>query len=325
MGGVAGPRLAAAVSDAGGLGMLGCYRMTAREIRAAIQQTSARTAKPFGVNFVPEVLRPGDLESGVEAALEEGVHVFSFFSPIPMGLIDRLQDAGALVLIQVGSSEQAEAARDSGADVAIVQGWEAGGHHRGSGATLLPLLESVKRRCPDLTLLAAGGIATGSALVAALAAGADGAWIGTRFVAAAESQAHPEYKRRLIEAGAADTVVTGRYAQGWSGTVHRVLRTRITDTSDALPTGICGFVEVAGARVPIPFGSVAVPTVCTSGTIEDMAHYAGQGCELVDSVQSARAILETIIAEADVTLARLVAACQPASIPEALQGSRIPG
>jgi nitronate monooxygenase len=318
MGGVAGPRLAAAVSDAGGLGMVGLYRMTAREIRTAIGETSAHTTRRFGVNFVPDVLRPEELETGVEAALDCGVRTFSFFSPIPARLIGHLRQAGARLLVQVGSTEQAEAARDSGVEVLIVQGWEAGGHLRGQTA-LLPLLAAVKRRCPESILVAAGGIATGSALVAVMAAGAEGAWIGTRFVAATESEAHPEYKRRLIEAKAVDTVVTGRYDQGWPGTVHRVLRTRITDAEDSLPTRICGFVEAAGTRVPIPFGSVAAPTVSTTGAVEDMAHYAGQGCELVDSVQSARAILESIIAEAEATVARLAAACDPRPTRETLQ------
>ncbi len=316
MGGVAGPRLAAAVSEAGGLGTLGLYRLRAREVRAAIDEVSACTTRPFGVNFVPEVLLPAELEAGVEAALVEGVRIFSFFSSIPARLIAHIHEGNSRVLMQVGSPDQAESALHSGVDVLIVQGWEAGGHHRGTTA-LLPLLDAIVRRCPGSMILAAGGIATGSSLVACLAAGADGAWMGTRFVAAAESEAHALYKRRLVESGAADTVVTGRDALGWPGAVHRVLRTRVTDAPAPLPARVCGSVDVEGTRIPIPLGSVAVPTESTTGAVEDMAQYAGQGCELVDSVQPAAVILETIIAEAEATLDRL-AAVHRVSGPHAL-------
>lgn len=304
MGGVANARLAGAVSEAGGLGTLGLYRSAASEIRAAIEEVSALTRQPFGVNFVPEVMHAMELDTSVEAAVAEGVRIFSFFSLIPTRLVGRLHEEGSRVLMQVGSLQQADAALESGADVLIVQGWEAGGHHRGSTA-LFPLLDSIRRRFPSSMILAAGGIASGSALVASLAAGADGAWIGTRFVAASESAAHALYKQHLVDARASDTVVTTRYGLGWPGTVHRVLRTRVTDAPDPLPARFCGSVDVGGTRVPIPLGSVAVPTASTMGAIEDMAQYAGQGCELIDSVQPAALIIQTIMAEAEATLARL--------------------
>jgi nitronate monooxygenase len=304
MGGVAGARLAGAVSEAGGLGTLGLYRSAASDIRAAIEELSALTNKPFGVNFVPEVMHARELETSVDAALAGGARTFSFFSLIPTQLVGRLREEGSRVLMQVGSLQQAGAALESGADVLIVQGCEAGGHHRGTTA-LLPLLDSIKRRFPGSLILAAGGIASGSALVAILATGADGAWIGTRFVAASESAAHPLYKQRLIGAGATDTVVTTRYSLGWPGAVHRVLRTRVTDAEEPLPARFCGSVDVGGTRVPIPIGSVAVPTASTVGAVEDMAQYAGQGCELIDSVQPAAFIIKTIMAEAEATLARL--------------------
>ncbi len=224
LGGVAGPELAAAVSEAGGLGHLGGIRMGASALRAWIRDTRARTAKPFGVNLVPPGGGADGFEGQLAVVLEERPRVLSLFWGDFARVIPRAKAAGILTMVQVGSvAEAIKAARD-GADAIIAQGIEAGGHVRGR-VGLAALLPAVVDALAPRPVLAAGGIADRRSVRAALALGAAGVWVGTRFAASAESLAHEVYKRRLVEAGTDDALYSRGYSYGWGfGAPHRALR-----------------------------------------------------------------------------------------------------
>ena len=226
LGGVAGPELAAAVSDAGGLGHLGCIRRSAADVRAWIRETRARTQRPFGVNLVP----PGGGADGFAAqlavVLEERPKVLSLFWGDFSQAIPRAKAAGITTMVQVGSVAEARKAARDGADIVIAQGIESGGHVRGN-IGLMALLPAVIEAVAPVPVLAAGGIADAAAVAAALHMGAAGAWVGTRFVASHESLAHDIYKQRLVAAGTDDTYHGHFYSYGWKlGTPYRAIRSR---------------------------------------------------------------------------------------------------
>ena len=180
----------------------------------------ARTGGPVGVGFFAFDL-PGMTRELELAAARARVVDMSWGDPDPV-VVNRIHAGGALAFWQVGSLEEALAAAGAGCDVVVAQGVEAGGHVRGT----TPLLRLLAQVVPavDVPVVAAGGIATGAALAAALNAGAAGARVGTRFLASAESGAHPEYIAALLAASAEDTVRTTAFAEGWPDAPHRVLR-----------------------------------------------------------------------------------------------------
>jgi nitronate monooxygenase len=206
MGGIAGAELAAAVSEAGGLGTLGLAAFNLEGVRNEISAAQARTKKPFAANLLVPFLRPGI----VDAVAETGVEAVTFFWGDPreyVRAISTLHKAGTRIIWQCGSAEEARWAADAGADAIIAQGFEAGGHVRGQVTTLV-LVPEIRDALPDMPLIAAGGMADGRGLVAAIALGADGAAFGTRFLASVEATAHPLYKKRILSAHAADTIHT---------------------------------------------------------------------------------------------------------------------
>ncbi len=226
LGGVAGPDLAAAVSEAAGLGHLGCIRRSADDIRLWIRETRKKTDRPFGVNLVPPGGGPDGFEAQLQAVLEERPKVLSLFWGDFARAIPRAKAAGIVTMVQVGSLAEARKAARDGADMVIAQGIESGGHVRGK-IGLMALLPAVVEAIAPVPVLAAGGIADAAALDAVLRMGAAGAWIGTRFVASHESLAHDIYKQRLIEAGTDDTYHGHFYSYGWKlGTPYRAIRSR---------------------------------------------------------------------------------------------------
>jgi NAD(P)H-dependent flavin oxidoreductase YrpB (nitropropane dioxygenase family) len=226
LGGVAGPDLAAAVSQAGGLGHLGCIRRSAADIRLWIRETRKKTERPFGVNLVPPGGGPDGFEAQLSVVLEERPKVLSLFWGDFSRTIPRARAAGIVTMVQVGSVAEARKAARDGADMVIAQGIEAGGHVRGN-IGLMALLPAVIEAAAPLPVLAAGGIADANALDAVLHLGAAGAWVGTRFVASHESLAHDIYKQRLVAAGTDDTYHGHFYSYGWKlGTPYRAIRSR---------------------------------------------------------------------------------------------------
>src|SRR5436189_3648759 len=217
MGGAVGPALAAAVSNAGGLGMLVLWRADPDMMRKQIRDTRALTTRPFGVNLNLEFPQ----EERLDVCLEEKVPVVSFFWRDPSSLVSRAKQAGAIVLHTIGSVEDARRAVDYGVDVVVAQGWEAGGHVRGTVATL-PLVPAVVDAVAPVPVVAAGGIADGRGLAAALALGAAGAWIGTRFLASEEAAIHPHYRQRILQANEADTIyLDNLFDIRWPNAPHR--------------------------------------------------------------------------------------------------------
>jgi NAD(P)H-dependent flavin oxidoreductase YrpB (nitropropane dioxygenase family) len=290
MGGASAPELAAAVSNAGGLGMLSASAGNVlADVNAALEATAGR---PVGINFLMPFFDRAVLE-----AVASRVRLVDWFWGEPDAeLVGIAHDAGALAAWQVGTRDEAVAAADAGCDLIIAQGIEAGGHVRGT-IGLLPLLDAVLGAV-EVPVVAAGGIGTGRGLAAVLAAGAAAARVGTRFVATLESGAHPRYKEALVSAGAADTVLTEAFGIWWPGAPHRVLRSAV-EAADALADDPAGQVTGAGDPLSIPRFAVTPPTRATRGHIDAMALYAGQSVGAVAAIPAAAEVVREIVADAE--------------------------
>ncbi|GAB2179529.1 NAD(P)H-dependent flavin oxidoreductase [Dongia sp. agr-C8] len=316
MGGPARSELAAAVSQAGGFGLLGMVRespaLIAREI-AAVRQ---RTNRAFGVNLIPACTAPKLLEDELAACFDAGVPAMCFFWDVDAQAVAKAKRAGCLVLYQVGSVADAVKAEDAGADVIIVQGVEAGGHvwgRRGLSVLLPEVADAV-----DVPVAASGGIVDGRGLAAALALGADGIHCGTAFLASVESFAHDYHKQRLIEAGPDATVHTDLFVINWpKGAPVRVLKNSQTEAAgdklwgydpDQMPREIIGHDDGA----PVHRHDTNSPLRRTTGDLEAMALYAGDGVARVTASLPAGEIVERIMAEAIATLRGSAAKIAPA-------------
>jgi nitronate monooxygenase len=287
MGGFADPELPAAVANAGGLGMIGGVMVPAPALAETLESLGQRTDGPFGVNFLMPFL---DREC-VEVAAEKARLVEFFYDQPDDSLVNVVHSAGALAAWQVGSREEARAAEQSGCDLVIAQGIEAGGHVRGQ-IGLLTLLSEVLD-VVQVPVVAAGGIGTARAMAGALAAGADAVRVGTRFVAATESHAHPQWVRALLDARPEDTVLTQAFSVMWPNAPHRVLRSCV-EAAEAFEGEVVGEMLHAGTEMQIPKLSVPGPNRQTSGSIEAMALYAGQSVGAVKAIQSAGEIVREL-------------------------------
>ncbi|HEX9545812.1 MAG TPA: nitronate monooxygenase [Acidimicrobiales bacterium] len=274
IGGTTSPDLAIAVARAGALGMLSG---TVGHQALSAQLDAVPTDLAVGVNFLLPFLDRGALE---EASGRVRLIEFFWGEPDPE-LIELAHRGGARCGWQVGSAKEARAAQDAGCDVIVAQGVEAGGHVRGTTG-LLPLLDEV-RAVVDVPIVAAGGIGTGRAMAAALTAGADAVRVGTRFVAAAESIAHPAYVAALIDASADDTVITTAFGEGWPDAPHRVLRTAIT---------------AGEARGEAQSWTPDWPSTDSAGAVEARALYAGQSVGAVRAQRPAAEIVAELVNEA---------------------------
>jgi nitronate monooxygenase len=292
MPGISTPDLVAAVADAGGLGMLGAPLMSAAVLEGVLEQLSARTKGAFGVNFLIPFLDP----ACVSVAARRARVVEFFYGEPDATLVERARAFGALVSWQVGSPAEAAAAERAGCDFIVVQGTEAGGHVRG-GSSLLPLL-SLVLDVARVPVVAAGGIATARSLAAVLACGSGAARIGTRFVAATESGAHPSYVKALLASSAADTCLTEAFSVDWPGAPHRVLRSAIA-AAEALTEDVIGAAHLADQVIPVQRFSALAPMLATTGHVDAMALYAGESVSNVTSVQPAAAIIAELVAGAE--------------------------
>lgn len=319
MGWTSGPELAAAVSEAGGLGVLGNGSGSPEALRHQIRRTRELTARPIGVNFIIHMDEPHDqshLSRQMRLALEEGAdHVVLFWGE-PVPFVEVVREAGtAKVLIQVGSVEEAEDAAAAGVDAVIIQGVEAGGHVRGT-ASIWELLPAVVGAVTPLPVLASGGIGDGEGIARALELGAEGVSLGTRFVATHEADAHPDYKRRVVEAKATDTVYTvDLYDVGWPDAPHRTLRNRNFEEWEAAgrpsPGGRPGEGTSIGTRRP-PVGepsewaryATGDPLASFDGDLDYAPLWAGESVDVVNDIRPAGQIVDELAAEAAAILDR---------------------
>ncbi|MGW9169950.1 NAD(P)H-dependent flavin oxidoreductase [Streptomyces decoyicus] len=219
MGWVAGPRLVSAAANAGALGVLASATMTVGQLRSAVREVASRTDAPFGVNLRADAADAGER---VRLLVEEGVRVASFALAPSRELIARLKDAGIVVIPSVGARRHAEKVAAWGADAVVVQGGEGGGH-TGSVATTVLLPQVVD--AVDIPVIAAGGFFDGRGLVAALAYGAAGAAMGTRFLLTSDSTVPQAVQDRYLAAAAKDITVTTKV----DGLPHRMLRSELVD------------------------------------------------------------------------------------------------
>lgn len=227
MGWVSGASLTAATSAAGGFGILAAVTMTPDQLRAAVRRVKERTDAPFGVNFRAD--QP-DLAERVAFVVAEGVRLVSFAGAPTKGAVARCHDAGVVVMPTVGARRHAEKVLELGVDAVIAQGGEGGGH-TGSVPTSLLLPQVVDAVGASIPVLGAGGFHDGRGLVAALAHGADGIAMGTRFLLTAESHVPDAVKDRYTAASVFDTVVT----TALDGAPQRVIRTEVIERIERVP------------------------------------------------------------------------------------------
>jgi NAD(P)H-dependent flavin oxidoreductase YrpB (nitropropane dioxygenase family) len=305
------PGLAVAVCKAGGLGSLAVGPLPAEAVRGLIRAFKASTDGPLHVNFITFLAT----QPQIQACIDEEVSVVSFhWGHPPRVLVSALQRAGIRVWEQVGSVCAAKESVDSGIDLIIVQGSEAGGHNYGSLPTFV-LVPSVLEAVAPTPILAAGGISTGRQLAAALLLGADGVSIGTRFVASTEAFAHPEYKQRLAAALGTDTRLTSVYGPNMPQfNPMRVLDVGLANEfagrEEAAPKDlesqpIIATMTLAGEKLPLHRFSSFVPTPDTEGRIEDLPFLAGQGVGLIHNIIPVAQIVQTIVGDAAAALSAL--------------------
>jgi enoyl-[acyl-carrier protein] reductase II len=312
------PELVGAVSEAGGLGLLGASPAPPPAVADMIRAVRRLTARPFGVDLIVDtspMFGPFTLDAHIDVCVAERAPlvVFHWHMP-PQAWMERLHAAGARGWIQVGSVEEARQAADIGADAVIAQGNEAGGHCR-SSAGLMALLPAVIDAVAPTTVLAAGGIADGRGAAAALALGAEAVVVGTRLIASQEAYAHAEYKRRVVTAGLADVTRTSIFGVEWPDQEMKVLANRVVrewagksqrTPAQSDPPRLIGRMPFAGMDYPIPQFSSMLPTPDTEADLEEMCLAAGDSVALVHDVQPAATIVRVMMAEAEAILRQRV-------------------
>jgi NAD(P)H-dependent flavin oxidoreductase YrpB (nitropropane dioxygenase family) len=278
-----------------------------------IREVRDRTARPFGVNLVLE----WEQEERLDACLEEGVRIISFFWGDPARYIDRIHLAGGHVMHTVGSAAEARRRAGDGVDVIVAQGFESGGHVWGQVSTMA-LVPAVADAVGPVPVVAAGGIADARGIAAAMALGASGVWLGTRFVATLESAAHPAYKDALLAAAETDTAYTRVFDQGWPGAPHRVLRNSTLargEPGDA-GAGRPGEGEVIGhyaGGAPVIRYAGDEPLAGMDGEVEAMALYAGQSAAQVHDIPPAADLVSRLAGQTRQALADALAHFQDGS------------
>ncbi len=293
------PALAAAVSNAGGLGILAVTWQSPDVIRHMIRETHSLTNRPFGVNLVLQ----WDQEERLRVCLEEGVAVVSFFWGDPSPYIASVHAAGAFVMHTIASAAEAKQARDMGVDVCVAQGWEAGGHVWGQVGTL-PLVPCIVDAVAPLSVIAAGGIADGHGIAAALVLGAAGVWLGTRFLVSAEAHIHPLYREKILHSTETDTVYSRLFDEGWPNAPHRALRNSSIMQWEASVSPHTGerpgegeIIATTADGKPIARYSDVFPQPGMEGNVEALALYAGQSVGLISDIQSAGEVLRRLVNE----------------------------
>lgn len=314
MGFVTGPELAAAVSNAGGLGIMSFSGSPPAGVREDIRRLRSLTSKPFGINVLlsgPHL--PFPVDAVVDVCLEERVPVLSTFWGDPTPYVGRAHAAGVRVMDQVGSVADARRAARAGVDIIVAQGVEAGGHVAGE-VTAMALVPRVVDAVAPVPVIAAGGIADARGFVAALALGAQGVMIGTRFIATLEASAHPVYKQKVLAADEGQTVRTTLFGYGWPNAPHRTLRTAFVERwlgeeargSEQRPDEPqIGHTKIGSQTVPLLRFMGFPPSADAAGDLESMNFLAGQGVGLVNELKSAAEVVREVVDGARTVVAQL--------------------
>ena len=307
MGGVSYAALVAAVSEAGGFGCLGASTMSPDRMVAEMEEVRRETVRPFGVDLLTAM--PGGLEQQVQLVIEHGASVFVAGLGVPEAVVTLCHEAGLLVVNMCGKVDHARRAVDAGCDVVVAQGTEAGGH-TGLVATfpLVPqVVDAVGRSVP---VVAAGGIFDGRGLAAALALGADGIWVGTRFIATPEARAVPGYKEALL-AGREDGTTISR---AYSGKTMRVVRNEYTGYFDEHPEELQPFPAQLGRSAGD--GAFHLGGGPGSAGIDPAreCYPAGQGLGAIGELVPAGDLVRRFVAEAEAALAAAAGAVRAGSV-----------
>ena len=305
MGGVSYHRLVAAVSDAGGFGCLGASVMSNEQLVEEIEGVKRLTDKPFGVDLLTAM--PNNLLQQVELLIDHGASVFVAGLGVPSAAIDLCHRSGVLVANMCGRVTHARTAVDAGCDLVIAQGTEAGGH-TGQVATM-PLVPQIVDAVGDrVPVVAAGGMYDGRGLAAALALGADGVWLGTRFIATPEARTVTGYKERLVSAAEDGTVITRAY----SGKTMRVLRNPYLDEWEQRGAPAEKFPMQAISAMREGVFHLGGDEHTTGVDPQRECYPAGQGVGGIAELQPAGDLVRSIVAEAEAVLARLAPAASRA-------------
>jgi enoyl-[acyl-carrier protein] reductase II len=277
--------LVAAVSQAGGLGLLGAGGMSPAEIATELEQVKLKTDKPFGVNI--PLVRP-DAEEMIQTAVKSGAKIIATSAGSPKKFTRMIQDQGVRVIHVAANVSFARKSEDAGVDAVVVEGYEAGGHNGFDEITTMALVPQVVDAV-DIPVVAAGGIADGRGFVAALALGAAGVQMGTRFLVTPEAAAHANYKDAVIRMADDGTCVTGRTTIGPTRAVKNRLTDMIVDAEQKGETP-----EALNEMIGEGRSAIA----CIEGDCENGSLYCGQIGGTIKEMKSAGQVINDIITEA---------------------------
>ncbi len=294
MGGVSWANVVAAVSEAGGYGVMGAAGMGLEVMSEQIAEVRRLTKKPFGVDML--TAGPVDMPAYVKRIIEGGASSFVAALGVPRNVIDMCHEAGLLVISMAGKVKHAIDAEKAGCDIIVAQGTEAGGHTGTIGGfTLMPqIADAVK-----VPVVGAGGIFDGRGLVAAMALGCVGVWVGTRFIASVEARAHDNYKNKIVQSSESDTVIT----RCWTGKTLRSIRNLTTEDwekrkSELKPFPLQAMVmHQLGVMQFSAHGDPATPPDPDRNCFP-----AGQGCGGIHDVKTCKQIIGDMMAEAEAIL-----------------------
>ncbi len=294
--------LVAAVSNAGGLGILSSWTFsTVAELRQEIQKTKALTNKPFGVNLpIAPALRPLDVDGVTDAIIVEGVKIVETAGRITKPLVDRLRENGVKVLHKCTAVRFARTAERMGCDAVIIDGYECGGHPGEDDVTSLILIP-LTRDAIEIPVIAAGGFADGRGLVAALALGAEAVLMGTRFMATQESPVHYGVKKHLVLSSERDTVLLLRSLRNTARVLRNTAAQKVIEME-------CKGVKLEDLA-PLISG-IGERTVFETGDLEKGLVHCGQSVGLVRDIPTVKELVDRIMKEANDIIARFAACAE---------------
>lgn len=300
--GMAGAALSSVVSNAGGLGVLGLGGMQPAAMRPVIAEMRVLTSRAFGVNFILPMMQDGQIDT----CFDEQIPLMVLFWGDPSPFVNDAHRRDVMVVSQCGDVEEAVRAAEAGVDGVIVQGTEAGGHVKATRPLQEVLSETVKE-LGSVPVIAAGGIANGADIAAALKLGASAVSMGTRFVATDEALALDSYKSMVTNTESDQTVLTELFDQGWPNAAHRVIRNKAYDDWEAAgspasgsrpdESQIIGKLGDGASAMEIPRFSVVPPMDNYHGDLSEAALYCGESCDRIDTIISTAKVMEQLVAE----------------------------